>query len=94
MKFPMQPLRVEGSTIRFVRNRIVDDLYEFAAERGFGLNEIAVKAALGNYTKEEQMQFAQLLGYSLSGYGTLSYVSNESWEEADKFVLGNLDLRG
>lgn len=89
-KLPMQPLHItEKGTLRFVANRIVDDLYEFSVVRGFGMNEIARAAAQGKYTKEEQMQFAQLIGYSLSGYGSLSYVTDESYEEAEKFVEDN-----
>lgn len=32
------------------------------------------------------MQLAQLLGYSVSGYGDLPYVSDESYDKAAKMV--------
>lgn len=89
-KMPMQPLHTtEKGTLRFISNRIVRDLYDFSLEKGFGLNEIAIAAADGKYSKEEQMQFAQLIGYSLSGYASLSYVTDESYDEAEKFVVNN-----
>jgi len=78
---PMQPVVIaEDGKIRFKENRIVSAFYEKSRASGFGLNE----AALGDFTPEEHMQLAQLIGYSVDGYGTLSYVSDESYEEADK----------
>lgn len=77
---PMQPIVwAKDGCIRFLANRMVNDLYEFACPRGMGLNEMAA----GDYTQEERMQFAQLIGYSVSGYGGLSYVSDESRDKAD-----------
>lgn len=79
MKLPQQPLYMTNSGIaRFVKNSIVDDLLDFATRRGFGMNEIACR----EYTPEERMQFAQLIGYSLGGYGDLSYTTDESYNEA------------
>ena len=85
MKFPMQPIQLDThGTARFAKNRIVDDLLEFATARGFGLNQIAI----GDYSDEEHMQLAQLIGYSVSGYGDLSYSSEQSIQEADAIVEG------
>lgn len=79
MKLPMQPVYSDHlGTVRFVPNRIVDDLLTFASERGHDMNKIACK----DYTQEERMQFAQLIGYSVSGYSDLSDVSDESYEES------------
>jgi len=76
---PMQPVGVDPHGIhRFLENRIVRDLLDFAQPRGFGLNEIATR----RYTKAEHRQVAQLIGYSVSGYGDLSYVNDESYERA------------
>ena len=73
MKHPMQPLaKDEHGTLRFQQNKIVRDLLEFATSRGFGLNEIAER----EYSDEDRQQFAQLIGYSLSGYGELGYVDD------------------
>ncbi len=81
-KFPIQPLELDTrGVLRFVQNRIVHDLLNFGKDHGFGLNELACRP---EYTTEEWMQFAQLIGYSLSGYGDLSYVSDDKYETADK----------
>lgn len=76
---PMQPLVIDAhGTLRFKENPIVGKLLDYAAEHGYGLNEIAREG----FNAEDQMQLAQLIGYSLSGYGTLSYVTDESYERA------------
>lgn len=78
---PQQPLVISKNRIlRFKENRIVSALLDFATDRGFGLNEIAMK----DFSQDDRMQFAQLIGYSLSGYGELSYVSDESYDNADR----------
>ena len=86
-KFKPQPLQLDKhGTLRFVPNRIVDDLLTFASEHGFDMNRIAIRACYGHYTQEEQTQFAQLIGYSVSGWGTLSYVSDEDYDRVNKAV--------
>lgn len=78
-KLPMQPLAIDAhGTIRFKENPIVRKLLDYSTEHGYGLNEIA----LDEFEVEDQMQLAQLIGYSLSGYGSLSYVTDESYERA------------
>lgn len=78
-KQPMQPVvRADDGVLRFQQNKIVRALLSFATPRGMGMNEIA----MANFSAEDQMQFAQLIGYSLSGYGDLSYVTDESYAEA------------
>jgi len=71
---PQQPLvwSRRNSTkpvIRFQANDIVRDLLDFAQDHGFGLNEIAVRP----YRRDDREQLAQLIGYSVSGFGELSY---------------------
>lgn len=76
---PIQPLVEDARGItRFKENKIVSDLLDKASEHGFDMNKIA----LGGYAKEDRRQFAQLIGYSLSGYGDLSYVDDASYELA------------
>lgn len=78
-KLPIQPLVIDAhGTLRFKENPIVRTLLDYATEHGYGLNEIALE----EFDAEDQMQLAQLIGYSLSGYGTLSYVTDESYERA------------
>jgi hypothetical protein len=82
-KNPMQPvLKDSSNVIRFKQNEIVRQLLELSKSHGFGLNEIGH----GNFTLDDQMQFAQLIGYSVSGYGDLSYVDAVSCELADQLV--------
>jgi hypothetical protein len=77
MRHPIQPLEKDShGTLRFKKNAIVDHLYEWAKERGMGLNEIACLP----FSKEDRQQFAQLLGYSLDGYSELT-----SYVDADAF---------
>jgi len=38
------------------------------------------------FNDEEREQFAQLIGYSVSGFGDLSYVSDETFETAWKMA--------
>lgn len=79
LQLQMQPLVIDGhGTLRFKENPIVRRLLDYATERGYGLNEIAME----QFDADDQMQLAQLIGYSLSGYGTLSYVTDESYERA------------
>ena len=76
---PMQPIIVdEYGTHRFKANAIVNKLQEVAASAGYGLNA----ACLDNYSDEDWMQLAQLIGYSITGYSELSYVSDESYSRA------------
>ena len=78
---PMQPIiRAADGVIRFKANAIIKWLFE---TRKLDLNEIASLAARGKFSREDQMQLAQLLGYSVSGYGDLSYASDESVMAAD-----------
>ena len=78
-KLPMQPIVIDAhGTLRFKENPIVRALLDYATEHGYGLNEIALE----EFDAEDQMQLAKLIGYSLSGYGTLSYVTDESYERA------------
>lgn len=77
-KHPMQPVVLDDDgTPRFKANMIVRHLFTMGK---LDLNELARMY----FTPEDRMQLAQLLGYSIDGYGTLSYVTDESYAEADK----------
>lgn len=77
MKHPIQPLVTdEHGIIRFKKNKIVT----FLLEKGpFSLNDLAAV----DFTDEDHEQFAQLIGYSLSGFGDLSYVRDETYDAAN-----------
>ena len=77
----MQPIIKDGDgVIRFKKNGLVDALYEHGVKTGLGLNELHCM----NFTDEDRQQFAQLIGYSVSGYGSLSYVTDEAYETASE----------
>lgn len=75
-RHPVQPLITDkNGTTRFKANTIV----QFLLDAGpFDLNQLAIM----KYSDEDREQFAQLIGYSLSGFGDLSYVSNKTYNTA------------
>ena len=68
---PIQPI-VEG---RFIPNKIVERLLETST---LDMNSLAAE----DFSSQDREQFAQLVGYSVHGFGTLSYVSNETYSAA------------
>lgn len=80
MNHPIQPLATdEHGVLRFRQNKIVRDMLDFATPLGFSMNTIACK----DYTDADRQQFAQLIGYSLDGYGSLSsYVDDVAYQTA------------
>ncbi len=76
-KHPIQPDSIEDGVLRFKRNKIV----EFLLDAGpFDMNQLAHMP----FSDEDRVQFAQLIGYSVSGWGTLSYVSEEDRDRVDE----------
>ena len=79
MSLPMQPIIIDvDGIIRFKPNRIVQFLLDWATPRGISLTELTRM----EFTDDERTQFAQLIGYSVSGFGDLPYVSDEAYAEA------------
>lgn len=73
---PQQPVELDSEGVaRFRSNAIIRWLFET------GKLDLNLLTTL-NFSAEDRMQIAQLLGYSVSGYSDLSYVSYESYEEA------------
>ena len=76
---PMQPLiRDKSGTLRFKGNALVEALYEHSAQNGMSMNDLARM----DFAEDHRQQFAQLIGYSVDGYGTLSYVSDDAHSAA------------
>jgi ribosomal protein S27AE len=74
---PMQPLVVdEHGTVRFRENAIVRYLLDNNGK--LDLN----KLTFVGFSNDEWEQFAQLIGYSVSGFGSLSYVRDETYAQA------------
>ena len=85
MKHPIQPIYTDKhGTYRFKPNKIVQYLLD---NGGLDLNDIAVAP----FENEEHEQFAQLIGYSLSGFGSLSYTSDETYNTAEKMQSDGMD---
>lgn len=81
-KHPIQPLNKDShGVMRFKENEIVRYLLEAGP---FDLNQLA----LMNFSAEDHEQLAQLIGYSLSGFGDLSYVSDETYNAAELMAKG------
>lgn len=74
-KHPIQPLGMVGDVLRFKENKIVRRLLD---EGGIDMNQIAT----WDVPREDREQFAQLIGYSHSGFGDLSYASDETYESS------------
>lgn len=75
-KHPIQPVyEDEHGVCRFKPNKIVRHLLD---QGGIDMDDIA----MGDFTREDREQFAQLIGYSHSGAGDLEYVSSEVLDTA------------
>ncbi len=83
-KHPIQPKVVDAAGVwRFKENAIVRWL---AMDK---LNEIATM----NFPREDHVQLAQLIGYSLSGFGSLSYVKDDDYNAAAAMFDSGVDER-
>lgn len=85
---PMQNIVIDPHGVpRFKKNAVV----EYLLNRGpFDLNHLAVQ----NFSNEDQAQFAQLIGYSVSGWGDLSYVDPKLAGKADRIAQQILKKEG
>lgn len=80
-KHPMQPIaKDDDGIVRFKPNKIVLFLLDWARTRGMDLNTLAMIP----FDDDDRQQFAQLIGYSVSGFGDLSYVPRDIVAKADK----------
>ena len=80
MEHPMQPIEPDTDGVdRFRANAIVRAFLDEATKAGIlDLNKIACM----DFSDEDRRQFAQLIGYSVGGYGELSYVSDPDYAAA------------
>ncbi len=73
LKHPPQPLGQDAQgTLRFKENKLVRYILE---KGGIDMNHLACHP----FPREDRVQFAQLIGYSLGGFGELSYVTDEDY---------------
>lgn len=74
---PIQPLELsEHGVLRFKANKILRKLVD---EKIIDLNYVA---CMDGVDKDDQNQLAQLIGYSHSGYGSLSYSDDYTYSTA------------
>ena len=65
-----QPLVMDGDVVRFRQNKIV----RFLLYAGpFDMNQLS----LMSFDREDFEQFAQLIGYSVSGFSDLDYATDD-----------------
>lgn len=74
-ELPMQPIK-NG---RFIPNRVVEYLLDHGP---LNMNDLAIQ----DFSDSDRAQFAQLIGYSVGGYGNLRYVSDSSYEKAESLM--------
>ena len=80
-KHPMQPLVVDAhNVVRFKPNAIVLALLD--SNTVLDLNKIATM----DFSVEDRNQLAQLIGYSVSGWGDLSYCNKRQRAGADRLA--------
>jgi hypothetical protein len=87
---PMQEVVRVGKVARFRENKLVSLLLEVAGKNGTGLNEIALMNAKGLVSDADAIQLMQLIGYSVSGYGDLTYIQRHATKAlmpADQAVM-------
>lgn len=78
VEHPMQPIVWDKhGVIRFKKNAIIEHLVDHGS---IGLNAIASL----DFSREDEEQLAQLIGYSVSGFGDLSYARRTTVAKADK----------
>jgi hypothetical protein len=88
VEHPMQPVVLDKlGTPRFKGNAIIERLFR---ERRIDLNQIS----MWDVPVEDAEQFWQLLGYSVSGYGELSFIRPETVAKADEVVEALLKAQG
>jgi hypothetical protein len=80
---PIQPVELDSSkVVRFKQNAIVQHLLDFAGQHGCNMNTLAALS----FSREDRQQFAQLIGYSVSGYSELNYVDDDAMGVVDQMV--------
>ena len=79
-KQPIQPIvSAPGGIFRFQENQIVRYLLD---NGGMDINHLAAR----DFPQEDWEQFAQLIGYTITGFSGLSYVSDETYDAASRMM--------
>jgi hypothetical protein len=88
VKHPVQSVVVDPhGTYRFKQNPVVRKFMEMAQQgRKYDMNDAAMDYGNGYFARNDMVQFAQLIGYSVAGWSDLSYVSDKDYEAAQRKV--------
>ncbi len=87
----MQPVVLDPhGTARFQENKLVCFLLNWSSGRGMSLNDLALLP----FDADDRSQLAQLIGYSVSGYGDLSYAQDVAKADDEVKTLLRLSGRG
>ena len=82
-RHPIQPVEMGKNGVdRFKSNSIVRRLMEHGQKTGLSLNELAGE----RFSNSDWEQFAQLIGYSVPGWGELSYVSDDTYSAVQAMI--------
>lgn len=90
---PNQDFVIEDDVLRFKKNQIVRDVLDYSTRCGFGLSEIAAK----QYGNADMSQLFQLIGYSVSTWGGLTFavgVAKADLEASEFLKHGTKTIRG
>lgn len=84
-RHPIQPTEVDAHGVkRFKQNAIVRRLLDFSSAHGLDLNRLAAET----FDQDDRIQLAQLIGYSVSGFGDLSYVDDDTYRAVELTMDG------
>lgn len=84
---PIQPTHTDhNGTLRFRQNRVVRYLLDHG---GLDMSKLHLAEELSDCAEDWQ-QFAQLIGYSVYGFGTLPYVDTDTYGTVVKMVTENI----
>lgn len=90
MNHPMQPIGPDAhGRMRFKENKLVRAILDHSTGRGLGMNELARKFSSAEHI-DDWRQLAQLIGYSLSGFGELPYVDVDTYNAAEAMAYQQL----
>lgn len=87
MKHPDQPMYLDDGVVRFRPNRLIQLLQEMGI---IDLNFCSILAQTRtDISADDQIQLAQLIGYSVGGFCDLPYVedrADEYWSKATELL--------
>lgn len=84
----IQPTMTDAhDVVRFKENKIVTYLLD--THPTVDMNHLAVT----DFTQDDRQHFAQLIGYSVSGWGTLSYVNDDQYRVVEAMMEGQTETQ-